>query len=360
MKGEFNTGLRFAGFVRERGTGKVVDRALVDGRHFHLEGVTLAMTVHDDGSVDLRPQEGDDLTREQRKGILDLIEDRGTDIRGDMHHYVGGITFSDPDGGHKMLLRVTVKSPYAKLMDIFGEEEQEGEVAIPDRLAGLLEDIMSEPEGAREDTPAQVADTLTGPPLPDPTASAFERMMREKADELSRALARADEVVAKRRHEVDAATALLKAAEDEARVIADRVRSMGDRAPHTGLMVHVSEMTNEKVSLDEDTERKIRGVVSKVKSIKLDNFMKLFNSGEYRIGVFRDIDGATVRVTDPLEIGEAATSALHMIGAAYSGKDFVYRGDLGWHEIVDHFVCRGFGHLTRLPDVDEQEKNEPK
>jgi hypothetical protein len=358
MKGEFNTKVKYAGFVRERGTGKVFDRAVFDGKVLNREGHEFVMTVHDDGSVDLQQVGDEDLTSQQKKVILDLIEDRGTSIRGDMHHYVDSIVFRDPEGGQKMLLRVTVKSPYAKLMDIFGEEEKESVVTVPDRLAGIFDEIMDESDEVSTDTEVSpVADDVPVLPVSDPTVSAFNRIKKEKAEELSRSLTKADQQVAKRRHELETATTLLKAAEDEAKVIADRVKTMGTKSVQNGFMVHVSEMTNEKVSLDEDTEQKIRSVVSKVKSIKLDNFMKLFNTGEYVISVFKDDNGVPVKVTDPLGLGEAS-SALSIIDAVFTGKDFVYRGDMEWHDIVDHFVCRGFNHMTRLPDSEKEDKKE--
>lgn len=355
MKGRYKTAKKFVGFVGKRGDAEPGDRALVDGRPFSHPGKTFEMVVHEDGSVDLSQVGADEFTPDELARFVQILDDRElVPMRG--HWVVDGVVFTDPSGKprRELCLSAQVVTPYNKLQDILSEPARPVSKKQAGRLAMLLEELSGDEGGgtpvsdAPNDVPAEPASTETAP-LAGLAESAFERMKEEKMAELAASLAKADERINRHKHEVSAAEALLKSAEAEADLLRQRIKSLGVKPVPNGLLFHVSERLNEAVALDEDTSARIRGAISKVKSINAEAFMRIFSNGEYRVTLFRRTDDGPVRVDDARGLDGRSRSLLSSLSIAHDGSGFVYSGDMDWHSLVDRFACAGLEHLTSLP-----------
>jgi hypothetical protein len=358
-KGKFSTSKKFLGFVRQR-RGGTVDHpgktASVDGKIFSHPGKTFELTVHGDGTVDLTHTGPEPFSEDQLSSFLQILDDLQPSPT--INHWVlTGVQFADPAGkADKLYLSVEVASPYKRLQDIF----EEPEIEVSDQQATRLAAILGELSDVADDTPEpEVAEPRpdlvveVGTPPTDLLESAFQKMREEKTEELKSSLERANDRIKKHKREIAAAESMLKAAQAEADLLGERVRAMGVKPTPNGILFHVSERTNDKISLDEATTAIIRDAISKVKSINAEAFMKLFTVGDYKVTLYTRSEHGDLSVlakSSALPDGLDEVSLLLIASLSHDGETFVFSGDKDWHQVVDLFVSSGFEHLSTKPD----------
>ena len=113
------------------------------------------------------------------------------------------------------------------------------------------------------------------------------------------------------------------------KLIEDRISNLQPIDPPIGYYFFISERQNEVVSLDENTEKIIRDKVSKVKSINLENFMKLFTDGEFHIHLASKKENDDFElIEDYSTLFDEAKKKLFKFTITIDRDKLVYNGDL--------------------------------
>jgi hypothetical protein len=130
--------------------------------------------------------------------------------------------------------------------------------------------------------------------------------------------------------------------EDEIKLLESRLETLEPETKFTGYYFNVSESLNEKVNLEPEIAELIKSKISKVKSINVEAFMKLFEDGEYQIRLGAKSMDVIGEVTDYESLSEESQKALAKLGVKMSDGKLVYMGEMNWGDIVNKMVKLGF------------------
>jgi hypothetical protein len=129
---------------------------------------------------------------------------------------------------------------------------------------------------------------------------------------------------------------------NEIRLNQDRLDDLQPTEDPTGYFFNVSERQNEQIVLEPEIEKIIKEKVSKIKSINVENFMKLFTDGEFHITLGKIHEDTLVKVDDIKTLPSEVTEKLYSLELKPSDNKFIYVGDLGWSQLVNKMIKMGF------------------
>jgi DNA repair exonuclease SbcCD ATPase subunit len=184
----------------------------------------------------------------------------------------------------------------------------------------------------------------------DTLKNSFDKMKEEKLIELKSKREKTTKEISKIEFQLNNNQQNLENLKGELKLLDDRIDDIQPIAPSIGYYFNVSERQNETVVLDVETEKIIKDKVSKIKSINVENFMKLFTDGEFRIKLSKKTDDGFEIVEDYKKIDETIIESLSPLSLGLGDNHLIYMGDLTWSQIVNKLIKLGF---EQNPDFDK-------
>jgi len=332
-----------------------------------MDGIVFKLTICDEGTVNFDEVDTNHTTKEQRGRLLEIISEKTiTPFRKRM--VITELPFQSVkkvgDKSVRLYLSVDYQKPIEKLASLFDDEETE--VSISDEQSSKLDALMSmfddeepklaqvlfesetEEELAREfegENNIEIVASETIEPVYDSNKQmeeSFAKMKQEKFDDLTKRLDNKKKELGKFTQDMKLSTKKVGDTEDEIKLLESRLESLQPEPEFTGYYFNVSERLNEKINLEPEIADLIKSKISKVKSINVEAFMKLFEDGEYHIRLGSKSMGVLVEVTDYEKLSEDAQKALSKVGIKLSDGKLIYMGELNWGDIVNKMVKLGF------------------
>jgi len=353
----------FIEFVGTKGNIRFIsDEAFIEGKYLSgldMDDITFKLTICDEGTVDLEEVDTQKTTVEQRGRLLDIMCDK-TIAPFNKRMVIVELPFKSVkkinDKEIDLYLSVKYQTPISKLASIFDEPQiitEDQYSKVDDMLSSLFEEEDNYEDVTIEElevVPTKVEIGQTQTESQKSLEASFNKMKEEKFAELQdRSEFQLKEI---KRFEFEKAQAekKLETAKEEIKILESRMDSLKPVGDPNGYYFYVSEQLNEKVVLEESIALIIREKLSKVKSINVEGFMKLFEQGEFNINLGKLVDGSVIEITDYKDMPQDVKDSLIKIGIRQDDTKLVYSGDLNWHDLVDKFTKKGF---LQDPDFDK-------
>lgn len=358
--GQFKTKEKFLEFVGIKGNFNFIsNEATIEGKYLSgldLDGVKFKLTICDEGTVNFDEIETSKTTAEQRERLLEVISEKTITIYNKRmvvqelpFKSVKAISLRGSDEKNiDMWLSVEHQTPISRLASFF---EDEKEIEVSDDQNSKLDTLFSffDEEAILEGIPQEVTKVdvdLDQTETQKNMVETFKKMKEEKIIELHNRIEQQESELKRFEFEKAQAEKKIETSKVEIKVLESRMDSLRPIMDPNGYIFNVSEQKNEKVILEDNIANIIKEKVAKVKTINADNFMKLFESGEYHIRLGHFIEENEVKtlteVADYPSLPEEIKVVLIKIGITYIDSKLIYIGDLNWHDLVNKMVKNGF------------------
>lgn len=359
--GEYKTEDKFIEFIGSKGNMNFIsNEATIDAKYLSglgLDGVILKLTICDEGTVNFDEVDTNVTTKEQRGRLLDIISEKTvTPFRKRM--VVQELPFISTkqfnDSNINMYLSVEFNTPISKLAGLLDSEP----VEISDEQSSKLDALMSmfdDDEVEKDSTTDESVATSVVEVKPEPkeqvinlTEQSFNKIKENKIIELTTRMDNKKRELQRFKMDITQSEKKVKDAEDDIKLLEDRLESLQPQEQSTGYYFNVSERLNEKINLDPEVAQIIKNKISKVKSINAEAFMKLFEDGEYRIRLGKMVDGEVKEIEDykslSTSLSEVATSRIKKISGIGLDEEsnLIYHGDASWGDLINKMIKLGF------------------
>ena len=184
--------------------------------------------------------------------------------------------------------------------------------------------------------------------------SSFQKLKEDKLNELKKSKDSKVKEINKLRSQTEMFNNQIKTLEQDLELVESRIDDLNIEPTPNGYFFSVSERINETITLDSETETKIKNVVSKVKSINTDNFMKLFTQGQFKIKIGKKDNNDLVTPITELDKNLFSNSdfidSFPFDNISLENDEILLSTDLIWAVIVNKMVKSGF---SQDPGFDE-------
>lgn len=355
--GEFTSSIKFIEFVGGKGyINYLSNEATIEGKYLsglQFNELTFKLKIYQDGSLDFTEVGTNQTSKEERKRLIQIIEEQTiSSYRNRM--VINELPFTSVEKVKEknvpLYLVVDQEKPIQKLSNMLEENIQLRSETL-DNLNKLLETWLDGEELLKQfddldadddmDVYEESIEELSS--YVDNLQESFSKMKIDKLDELKREKSKKELDLIKHETQLLTTKNSISQTKQEINLLNQRISDLQPPKESNGYYFFVSERKNEKIELDEQTEKIIRDKVSKVKSINLENFMKLFTDGEFHIRLAKSLDEDNFDVvkdlsTLPSEIQED----LKDFDLTVTDDVLVYTGDFIWSQIVNEMIKRGF------------------
>ena len=401
--GAITPSTKFIEFVGGKGyINFISNQATIEGKYLSglgMDDITFKLTIYEDGTLDFDEVDTTKTTQEERERLLNVILDKTlTPYRN--RTVVNELPFLSvekvKDKNVPLYLAVEYVTPIEKLTSLFDDETIEVSDDAMDNLNDLLnswfEDeefakmveemvdeenskVVEDVKGVIDDTFMKHHDTNINTPTDeieytteDPSGldiyesskrmndymqsleTSFEKIKEDKLNELKSKKSKMEEEIMKYSFQISSIEKNLTEAKNDLRVIEGRIDDLQPIEPSNGYYFNVSEKQNETVILEPEIESIIKDKVSKVKSINVEAFMKLFTSGEYHIKISKKTDSGFEMVEEYKDLPTDVLEKLSRLDLSIDEGKMIFMGEMAWGEIVNKMIKMGF---EQNPDFDK-------
>lgn len=363
-KGQFKTKTKFIEFIGGKGVVNFLsNEAYIMGNQLsglEMDGIKFKLTICDDMTVDLEEIDTNHTTKSQRGRLVEIIEDKT------IAHYrnrsvVQELDFTSTtkvkDKYVSLYLAVENTKPIDKLTSMFEETIEISEDAL-DNLNDLLnswfkdEDFAKEIEEMVNQENSQVVDDVsdtfmqhhdnTKTDVSSQIQDSFNSLKENKLNDLKSSKEKKEQELNKLDFQIVSLEKNINQLKEDLKLLEDRIDDLQPIEPPTGYYFNVSERQNDIVVLEPEIEKIIKEKVSKIKSINVEAFMKLFVEGEFHIKLGQTIDDK-LTILDSFEgISDEVLSKLNKLNAEIISGKLIYRGELAWSQVVNKMIKLGF------------------
>lgn len=367
--GKYKTKTKFIEFVGGKGhVNFISNEATVEAKYLSgldLDGVILKLTICDDDTVDFDEVDTELTTESQRQRLLEVIEEKTvTSYRS--RSVIQEIPFTSTqkvkDKFVPLYLAVEFEKPIDKLASILQANVEASQTALSNLdslLESIFDDLLEEgldemfddeiDEGGeyilKDDSVLQNMSNLE---------SSFQKLKEDKLNELKKSKDSKVKEINKLRSQTEMFNNQIKTLEQDLQLVESRIDDLNIEPTPNGYFFSVSERINETITLDSETETKIKNVVSKVKSINTDNFMKLFTQGQFKIKIGKKDNNDLVTPITELDKNLFSNSdfidSFPFDNISLENDEILLSTDLIWAVIVNKMVKSGF---SQDPGFDE-------
>lgn len=365
--GAITPSTKFIEFVGGKGyINFISNQATIEGKYLSglgMDGITFKLTIYEDGTVDFDEVDTTKTTQEERERLLNVILDKTlTPYRN--RTVVNELTFTSvekvKDKNVPLYLSVEYITPIEKLSSLFDDETIEVSDDAMDNLNDLLNSWFEDEEFAKmvdemidEENSAVVEDTFMKHhdiSINSMVEDSFSKMKEDKLKELKSKKTKREDEINKYSFQISSIEKNLTEAKNDLRIIEGRIDDLQPIEPSNGYYFNVSEKQNETVILEPEIESIIKDKVSKVKSINVEAFMKLFTSGEYHIKISKKTDSGFEMVEEYKDLPTDVLEKLSRLDLSIDEGKMIFMGEMAWGEIVNKMIKMGF---EQNPDFDK-------
>ena len=365
--GAITPSTKFIEFVGGKGyINFISNQATIEGKYLSglgMDGITFKLTIYEDGTLDFDEVDTTKTTQEERERLLNVILDKTlTPYRN--RTVVNELTFTSvekvKDKNVPLYLSVEYVTPIEKLSSLFDDETIEVSDDAMDNLNDLLNSWFEDEEFAKmvdemidEENSEVVEDTFMKHhdiSINSMVEDSFSKMKEDKLKELKSKKTKREDEINKYSFQISSIEKNLTEAKNDLRVIEGRIDDLQPIEPSNGYYFNVSEKQNETVILEPEIESIIKDKVSKVKSINVEAFMKLFTSGEYHIKISKKTDSGFEMVEEYKDVPTDVLEKLSSLDLSIDEGKMIFMGEMAWGEIVNKMIKMGF---EQNPDFDK-------
>lgn len=352
-KGKYKTNLKFIEFVGGKGNVNFIsNEATIQAKYLSgldMDGILLKLTIHDDGSVDLDEIDTFDTTIGQRERLLTIIEEKtATSYRN--RTVIQELEFLSiqkiKDKHIPLYLSVEVIKPIEKLGNLISDTQ----IEISDDALSNLDSLLDSWLDDDVDTIIDEIDeeiVINETPFISTIEDSFSKMKQQKFEELKKTKEEKLTKLSNLKYQLKSSESQIKEIMSEIELLDSRIDNLGIDTDKNGYYFFVSERMNQEITLDEEVEKSIRKVVSKVKEINVENFMKLFTDGEFQIKFGKKVDDEVVSIDDLSDILDKIPFDNFEIQKDY----VVLKTDLIWGKIVNKMIKSGFSQDPKFDEI---------
>lgn len=349
-KGEFKTKLKFLEFIGGKGFINFhSSEAYIDGKQLSgldMDEIKFKLTIFEDGTVNFHEVDSNFTTKSQRMRLIEIIEEktlnvfRGKTVIQDLNFIS---TTKIKEKNVPLYLCVEIEKPIEKLASIF-----ENSVEISTQTMGKLDDLL----GLFDD---QISEEPTTPLVEPPSLplepknfsvnqieNSFTKMKSEKLIELKSQKIKKDTELHRLEIQTQMNQKQIENLKSEIKLLEDRIDDIMPQDNFNGYYFNVSERTNEVIILEPEIEMIIKEKVSKIKSINVENFMKLFIDGEFVITLGVLENDKISKINDPKTLDRDILDKLNTMELKIYDNKLIYTGELTWGQIVNKLIKFGF------------------
>lgn len=355
--GDFTPKIKFIEFIGGKGfVNFISNEATIEGKYLsglHYNDLVFKLKIFDDGTVDLDEVNTNQTSVDERKRLLDIIEEQTlTPYRN--RTVINELQFTSTEKLKEkyvpLYLSVEYTKPIEKLSSLFDDNEVNISDDALHNLNDLLnswlddEDFVEEIEYTTEN-PSELDNSESSKIINDYVSSledSFTKMKEEKLNELSSKRLKIEQEINKLQIQLSITQKSLEENKNELNLVESRIDDIKPIDEPNGFYFFVSERCNEVITFEPEIEKVIREKVSSIKSINLDNFMKLFTTGEYHIKIAKVKDDTFETITDYETLPDEITENLSKLEITSEEDKLVYRGEMSWGEIVNKMIKKGF------------------
>jgi hypothetical protein len=364
--GEYKTKTKFTEFIGGKGfINFISNEAYIDGNQLsglEMDGLKFKLTILDDGSVNFDEVDTDTTTKSQRGRLLEIIEEKTIGVYRN-RSIVQELNFISvakvKDREVPLYLAVDVMKPIDQLSDLLSDTFKATESAL-ENLDSLFNSWMDDdfiPNLDEIDLDLDDDDDDDEFPTSSPNDkdmsdlssdyitnldNSFEKLKSDKLIELKSNLSKKETELSKLNYQLKSTQNDITSVESDIKLLEDRISDIQPSEDLNGFLFFVSERQNEVVSLNSETEKIIRDKVSQIKSINVDNFMKLFYDGEFHIKLGTRTDDGFDFVADYTSLSDDIKSNLSKLDVSISEDKLIYSGELTWGQLVTKLIKFGF------------------
>lgn len=352
--GPFKTKSKFIEFIGGKGfVNFLSNEAIIEATQLSgldLEGIKFKLTICDENTVNLEEIDTKVTNKKQRARLVELIEDKTVGLyRG--RTVINELNFTSvqkvKDNYIPLYLSIESTTPIEILANLLESPVEASQTALSN-LDDLLNSLLSD-ESIVDIKPESQSQSLDSglvevdPQLPiSYLEEQFSKMKEEKLDELKKNRAKKEQELKRVEYQFSSLEKQISDLKSDINLLEDRISDIQPSEPSNGYYFFVSERQNEKVELDPKIESLIREKVSKVKSINLENFMKLFTDGEFHIkfGIKKDDNFEITQDFDSMD--KEVIDRLKNLNLMIDNDKFIYKGELPWSQLVNQLIKLGF------------------
>ncbi len=351
--GEFKPKDKFIEFIGGKGyVNFISNEATIEAKYLsglEMDNITFKLTICDEGTVNFEEIETNLTNKEQRGRLLDIISDK-TIAPFRTRMVVQELQFMSiskiNDKSIPLFLSVEYQKPIEKLASIFDED-----LSISDEQSDKLDALMSlfddEPTNNIQEDKVVVEVNSTNQEdkveYTSQISDSFAKMKQDKIDELDKRLENKNKELSKFENDMRLSTKKVDDVKAEIELLESRLETLKPDNEPTGYYFNVSEMLNQKMTLETEVADFIKSKISKIKSINVEAFMKIFEQGEYNIRLGMRSEDTIVEVSSYKDLNEDIKEKLgKSIGIKIDDDKLIYIGDLSWGDLVNKLVKAGF------------------
>jgi len=354
VTGDFKTETKFNEFIGGKGfVNFISNEATIEGKYLSglsFNDLLFKLKIYDDGTIDFDEVDTNKTTHEERKRLLQVIEDQTlTTYRN--RTVVNELVFTSvekvKDKFVPLYLSVDYVKPIEKLTALFDDGPTITDDAMHN-LDSLLNSWLDEEDTDlfenKSDTDvidSGLVDVISTQPNLF-LEQQFSKMKEEKLKELELKKLKAEKDLYNLKNQISQLNTNLEDTQNELNLIESRIDDIQPISSPNGYYFNVSERQNEVVVLEPEISALIRDKVSKIKSINVDNFMKLFTNGEYKISISKITDEGFDVVEEVTNLPDDIQDKLNSLDLYIVDEIFTYNGEMSWGELVNKMVKMGF------------------
>ncbi len=345
------TKVRYIEFIGGKGfVNFIADEAYIEGVQLSgldMDNVKFKITISKTGTLKIEEVDTKLTTSKQRKRLLEIIEDKSIGSyrnRSVIHELNFESVTKIKDKSVPLYLAVEIDKPIDLLSDILNDnlEISESQLHTLDDLLNVLFDDSDLIEDTLEESFDEIQVETDLLDIKESIQNSFDEMKKEKVKELKSNLDKKQQELSSLEFQSETIKMNLDSVKQDIKLIEDRISSLQPIDSPLGYYFFISERQNEVVTLDENTEKIIRDKVSKVKSINLENFMKLFTDGEFHIKLALKKDDDFEIIEDYFTISDESKKKLSKYDISIDKDKLIYNGELTWGQLTNEFIKIGF------------------
>jgi hypothetical protein len=352
--------------AKNNGVRLHTETALIEGKQLSgmLEDVTFKLTICDNGTVNFDEVDTDQCDEAMRGRLLEEIVERKTTSYA--HKTVipslKFVTTEEHDSQRVYIEVETEEKPFDALQSLFNdvpEVSANAKSSLAD-LLGLDPDEKAELEETTKETVEEVEDEVVEdieeevttedekPAKKSISQQMMEDALAEQKENTRLDLKKRVEQCLKDRqkHSFTKKTAetQLDKVEEDLEVLNTRLESMTPALDANGCVFYVG--VEEKADIDTTDEKTIEIITKLAPMMKLNVpiVLEALSQGSYKIKIDHEDEDYTETDIVADDILRTVLSDLDTLGQVQmvGQNEFVYQGDMGWHQLVDKMIKLGF------------------
>lgn len=346
--GEFKPKRKFISFISGLKGAKIRfnrDSAFIEGDKLSgmLDGTKFKITICGEGTINFEEVGTNLTTKKQIQGFIDDLDEK--DVSGYTEKFIiANLQFTDVDG-NLCYLEVEHKKPIDRLLGFLDDDENTNIVTpteVSKETLNKLDFLFTEEDvedTIEEESIENEEEDITTPKSMSYEEELFKKMEEDKKKELNTRIDNKTKEIRKTKSELDTINSKLNTYEEELKILNSRLESMTTTIEPNGYIFFISEEVKSDIDF-KDLEIDFIDKLCKVLNVKKDVLINKLTGGYYKISISDENDISKIKPTN--ELYNRILQIDPLCKLSVDGDDFIYSGDLDWHQLVDKMLKLGF------------------